>query len=152
MVGKNPTLIDVRYDPNDPVIGQFMAWSSMLPIFLVVAFAAIIVVKRELQFLAFVASLLVSEVVNLILKHSIQEPRPHGSYMTGYGMPSSHAQFMTFVATYGLLHLWLHLSFHFEKLVKPTLTVIIMNSTFAVCVSRVYLGVHSLHQVEFMMI
>ena len=142
----NPNLVDVRYDPEDGLIGQWMAWSSMIPIFLVAGFVAILAVKRELQFIAFFATLLGSEVLNLVMKHSIKQPRPLGSYMTGYGMPSSHSQFMAFTVTYALLHLW-RCGFGASRAIRGCISLALAASLFSVGSSRIYLGVHSIQQV-----
>ena len=147
MNGITPSLIDVRYDANDALVGQLMAWSSMLPIFLMVAFAGVLSVRRELQFVAFLAGILASELLSVLLKRLIREPRPDGSYMTGYGMPSSHAQFMCFAAVFALMHLWSRLAFHNPLLVRVSLSSLILSSTLLVCFSRWYMGVHSSKQI-----
>lgn len=43
---------------------------------------------------------LANEVLNQVLKHSIQQSRPTGARMSGAGMPSAHAQFVAFFAAY----------------------------------------------------
>jgi dolichyldiphosphatase len=143
-----PTLFDVRYDPDHGLLGQLMAWASMVPVLLVVAFVAIAVVHPDLYFLAFFAALLGSQGVGWVLKQLFRQARPDGSYLHGYGLPSAHAHFMSFVLAYALLHLWRR-----AGLAGPTprlrrlLSAGLIVTALLVWLSRVYMGVHSVEQV-----
>lgn len=64
----------------------------------------------------------------------------------GYGMPSSHAQFVAFFAVY--LALWIHLRAHvFPRWVRWGLTVVAAVGSAAVALSRIYLSYHTQQQV-----
>lgn len=69
---------------------------------------------------------LANEVLNQILKRSIQQSRPDGAHMSGSGMPSAHSQFVAFFAAYAVaytytrcvnsLSLYSHALNHFNQL------------------------------------
>lgn len=50
---------------------------------------------------------LANEALNIVLKRMLRQTRPQGAEKTDYGMPSDHAQFMFFTATYFALLLLL---------------------------------------------
>eukprot|EP00274_Cyanoptyche_gloeocystis_P002904 CAMPEP_0196664814 /NCGR_PEP_ID=MMETSP1086-20130531/58503_1 /TAXON_ID=77921 /ORGANISM="Cyanoptyche gloeocystis , Strain SAG4.97" /LENGTH=78 /DNA_ID=CAMNT_0042001277 /DNA_START=123 /DNA_END=356 /DNA_ORIENTATION=+ len=77
-----------------------MAWVSMSPILLVVAFLTTAVVRRELHSAFMFYGILFSEVVNKVLKHTLRESRPDASNREDFGMPSDHAQVSQFFAMY----------------------------------------------------
>ncbi|KAF4517127.1 hypothetical protein B566_EDAN008886 [Ephemera danica] len=58
--------------------------------------------EESILWITFFAGTAANELLNLILKHILCEARPmaRNSLYTEYGMPSSHAQFMWFFATY----------------------------------------------------
>lgn len=49
---------------------------------------------------------LMNEALNKCLKHLIRHRRPLGASIDGHGMPSAHAQFMTFFSTFVILYTW----------------------------------------------
>lgn len=64
----------------------------------------------------------------------------------GYGMPSSHAQFMGFFATYVIL--WtLRNCKKTSLLLRLARSFVVLGTAGAVCVSRIYLTYHTVEQV-----
>ena len=49
---------------------------------------------------------LTNEALNKSLKYLIRHRRPTGASITGHGMPSAHAQFITFFSTFVVLYTW----------------------------------------------
>ncbi|KAI8081739.1 PAP2 superfamily-domain-containing protein [Halteromyces radiatus] len=89
---------------------------------------------------------LCNEVVNAILKEYFQIARPSVNLGTGYGMPSSHAQFVWYFATFGILYLMNHIKLK-ESAWKIITYLIIVFMAVMVCLSRIYLGYHTSGQV-----
>lgn len=98
----------VEYEEGDAV-GMFLAYISLTPIFIGVAFCSLIMFRRQLRTIAFFLGIILNEGFNYLLKHQIRELRPErGVYSAiAYGMPSSHSQFMGFFCTFLMLFLCL---------------------------------------------
>ncbi|KAJ2844176.1 hypothetical protein GGI22_006967, partial [Coemansia erecta] len=58
--------------------------------------ATIVLSRRETAGILLLAGQLTNEGFNLVLKGCIQQERPNLHLGDGYGMPSSHSQFMAF--------------------------------------------------------
>lgn len=104
---------------GDPV-GKFLALVTLTPYAIASGFLTLILFRRDLHTvrlstvvdvivslfadflqITFLVGVLCSEVLNFFLKNAICEDRPiTRPYNIGYGMPSSHAQFVWFFATY----------------------------------------------------
>ena len=69
------SLTFVQYDKGDAV-GEMLAYFSLLPLFILVAFVALILFRRELQTAFFFLGLLVDELLSVALKHYLQHERP----------------------------------------------------------------------------
>ncbi|KAJ1982320.1 hypothetical protein H4R35_000343 [Dimargaris xerosporica] len=98
------SLTHVQYRANDP-LSLAMAYASLVPLGLLCAYATWVIARRELTAVLMLAGQLGNEVVNFACKSYIAQHRPTSFLGTGYGMPSSHAQFMAFFAVFGILHL-----------------------------------------------
>ncbi|XP_042210575.1 dolichyldiphosphatase 1-like isoform X3 [Homarus americanus] len=100
------SLTFVEY-PKGDTIGKFLAISSLAPVAIVIGFVTLILFRRDLHTIMFFAGALLNEVINLVLKNIIAEPRPvlRGGLYTEYGMPSSHSQMMWFFTVYSILFL-----------------------------------------------
>ncbi|CAG9943265.1 unnamed protein product [Clonostachys rosea f. rosea IK726] len=85
----------VYYDPQDP-ISLFCAYLALLPQALCVVYATLIWSTREVEIGLTFAGQLACEALNFALKRLIKEERPAAMHGKGYGMPSSHAQFVAF--------------------------------------------------------
>lgn len=60
--------------------------------------------------MTFLLGILVNEVVNLIIKHTLAHPRLCGDHVfpnSSYAMPSDHSQFMAFFAVYSILFIYI---------------------------------------------
>lgn len=87
------------------VIGFIMAFLSLSPVFGIVAFVTMILLQRDLASMYFFAGQLVNEGFNFVLKRIFREARP-GDVGNGFGMPSSHAQFVSFFTIYAILYMY----------------------------------------------
>lgn len=85
----------VYYDPND-YISLLCAYLALLPQALCVVYATLIFSTREAEICLAFAGQLACEALNFLLKRVIKEERPRRIHGKGYGMPSSHAQFVAF--------------------------------------------------------
>lgn len=110
-------LTHVQYDAQDP-LAKLLALVTLSPIFLLCSYVTIILYRRELTFLNALVGQLGCEGVNWGLKRLIRQPRPHSNLGKGYGMPSSHSQFLGFFCAFFLAHFWLH---HPKPANPPTL-------------------------------
>ncbi|KAI7876219.1 PAP2-domain-containing protein [Lichtheimia hyalospora FSU 10163] len=139
------SLTHVQFDAQDKIAYAF-AYITLLPLAILVFYASVIVSRREIAGILMLLGQLTNEALNAILKEYLQMARPHSHLGTGYGMPSSHAQFMAFFAVYGSLYLWscIHLD-HIIYKVLATLGMIFLS--LLVCYSRIYLQYHSAMQV-----
>jgi dolichyldiphosphatase len=137
-------------------LSQFIAAHlSLFPQLLFVALCAVAAARRELETINQMAMLLFSVALNVVLKRVIRQPRPVGSWKSGYGMPSDHAQFAAALTLYWLL--WMHYSKRVrlvppefsqtvERRAKSVLSVVLVVAQFCVAWSRWALGVHSAAQ------
>ncbi|KAG6040469.1 hypothetical protein E4U41_000469 [Claviceps citrina] len=89
------SLTHVYYDPDDP-ISLLCAYLALLPQALCVVYATLILSTREVEVLLMFVGQLGCEALNFLLKRLIKEERPRRIHGKGYGMPSSHAQFVAF--------------------------------------------------------
>lgn len=113
-----------------------------------VAYTSLLIATREVEILLMLAGQLLCEAVNFGLKRLIRQERPTRMHGKGYGMPSSHAQFMAFWAMYLALFISLrHAGPHSHRVEKWGLVVAAVVGAVAVATSRVYLGYHSQRQV-----
>jgi dolichyldiphosphatase len=118
-------------------------------------YATLIWSTREVEILLMFSGQMACEALNFALKRILKEERPKQMHGKGYGMPSSHAQFVAFFS----LSLTLFLLFrHVPK--KPTLTheplsmsarvglsALALANAGLVSWSRIYLSYHTPKQV-----
>ncbi|CAO1617391.1 unnamed protein product [Parajaminaea phylloscopi] len=148
-------LTHVQYDPADP-LAKLLALVTLSPIFLLCSYVTIILYRRELTFINALIGQLACEGVNWGLKRLIRQPRPTGHLGKGYGMPSSHCQFLGFFCSFFLAHFYLH----HPRAAKPRTLVNTMRRlehwlamlsilalTALTCYSRWHLSYHSTSQV-----
>ncbi|OAR00061.1 hypothetical protein LLEC1_06493 [Akanthomyces lecanii] len=89
------SITHVYYDPNDR-ISLLCAYLALLPQALGVVYVTLIFASREVEIALLFAGQLACEALNFVLKRLIKEERPRQIHGKGYGMPSSHAQFVCF--------------------------------------------------------
>ncbi|XP_059608815.1 dolichyldiphosphatase 1-like [Phlebotomus argentipes] len=147
------TLTLVEY-PRGDLIGELLAWLSLMPMVLLAGFITLILFRRDLHTISFFLGMLLNEFFNKILKHTIQEPRPvlREHPYTEYGMPSSHSQFMCFFSTYVLLFVLIRLhhmnnNAPLERAMRILVLAACWITTALVCYGRIYLQYHTAAQV-----
>ncbi|KAI1615824.1 dolichyldiphosphatase [Exophiala viscosa] len=147
------SLTHVRYNPNDP-LSYASAWLALVPQGLCVTYVSLIWASREIEILLMFAGQMACEALNFVLKRLIREERPTQMHGKGYGMPSSHSQFVAFFSV--SLSLWLlfrHVPTTGEDYSPSTyaerllLSVLACMGAAAVGASRVYLNYHTPKQV-----
>lgn len=147
-----------KQDPHDP-LSLFCAYLALLPQALCVVYATLILTTREAEILLTFAGQFLCEVLNFLLKRLIKEERPPRIHGQGYGMPSSHAQFVAYwslsVALFLLVRhkppkvMGYKSSTHRPWNLVERLSVVLAGFGMAAVTawSRVYLGYHSPRQV-----
>jgi dolichyldiphosphatase len=85
----------VYYDPDDP-LSLFCAYLALIPQGLCVVYVTLVLFTREVEIGLTFTGQVACEVLSFVLKRLIKEQRPPRMHGNGYGMPSSHAQFMAF--------------------------------------------------------
>ncbi len=105
-------------------------------------------IKKELrQIIALVGGLITTGGAVYVLKNIFQVPRPVDAYIleTGYAMPSGHASFSFFLATFLIYYIIKQPDNRFTEF----LSCIILGATAVmISASRVFLNVHTLSQVS----
>ncbi|KAI8640860.1 DOLPP1 protein [Parasitella parasitica] len=139
------SLTHVYFNPSDKISYAF-AYITLAPIAILVFYASVIVSRREIAGILILSGQLMNEAFNYVLKQHIEQDRPHAHLGDGYGMPSSHSQFIWYFAVYGSLYMYRYI--HLDHGIWKILTSIAMFTLAAlVSGSRIYLGYHTLHQV-----
>lgn len=142
------SLTYVTYQPGDP-IGLFCALLALAPPFIVVAYATLLVSRREAHLFYIFAGQLANVALNAVLKKAINQPRPANldPHHSGPGMPSDHSQFMAFWACYGALFLLCYVPQLGRAGWRPALALAMSALAVSVAASRVYLSYHTIPQV-----
>ncbi|KAJ5825841.1 dolichyldiphosphatase [Penicillium riverlandense] len=147
------SLTHVHYNPEDP-LSFVSAWLALVPQALCVSYATLMWASREAEVILMFVGQMGCEAFNFVLKRIIKEERPKEMFGKGYGMPSSHAQFMAFFAVYLTLFLLIRhtptpaSAYPFRDfLLRVALAVGLCAGASAVAVSRVYLSYHTPRQV-----
>lgn len=135
----------VMYDPDSP-LGEAMAHVTFVPQVIIVAMAALVLFRRDLETAYFLAGLVANTALCVVLKRAVRQPRPAGSFSHGYGMPSNHSQFMGFFAVFAHLLLARRVRFA-SRLAPAALRLLAALLAGVVACSRWYLNVHSVEQI-----
>ena len=150
MALKSISLNHVRYETGDK-LGHFLAWISLLPIFIGLGrFLTHFIFRRELQAIFFALGILISDFINELINKSIQQARPNTcialEMCDSHGFPSSHSQYMEFFVVYLslLVSKGIGISNKRSKIVIASLPWLFIVLTMY---SRVYLGYHTVAQV-----
>ncbi|KAK7206033.1 hypothetical protein BZA70DRAFT_294343 [Myxozyma melibiosi] len=139
------TFTYVSYDSSDP-LAAFFAWISLVPQTIGVLDVAFILSRREAETILVLCGQTACEIANILLKLVLAQERPQHGSQFGYGMPSAHAQFMSFYATY--ITLWMFFRAHqFTPFKRWSRAIGLYILSILVCISRVYLSYHSTEQV-----
>ncbi|KAK5163628.1 uncharacterized protein LTR77_010577 [Saxophila tyrrhenica] len=151
------SLTHVHYNPGDP-LSYVSAYLALVPQALVITYVALIWSTREAEILLMFAGQMACEGLNWILKRLIQEERPTQMLGKGYGMPSSHAQFVAYFSTFLILFMLLrhdphsHPSASTTHVPIPYWQRVLLSGAALVCAaavaqSRIYLNYHKPRQV-----
>ncbi|RDA94414.1 hypothetical protein CP533_2221 [Ophiocordyceps camponoti-saundersi (nom. inval.)] len=146
------SLTHVYYDPED-VLSLLCAYLALIPQALCIVYATLLLSTREVEIGLLFAGQVGCEVLNLVLKRVFKEDRPEVRLRgKGYGMPSSHAQFLAFWSLSLSLFLLLRHRPR-DKMSSWPIAHRLLVSLLALALaaltawSRVYLGYHSARQV-----
>lgn len=109
---------------------------------IIIAMASAIFIKNKKIAFAIPLNLILSTMLNLLLKNIVERPRPIGYRLideTGYSFPSGHS--MVSAAFYGLIIYFIWKNVKNEKL--KYIACILLSILIAIIgISRIYLGVH----------
>lgn len=94
---KHFSITFVEYEEGN-LVSFLLAVISLSPIFAVIGHASSLLVKRDLFSICLFIGALGCALLNEVLKHILQQPRPTGSRKDGHGMPSNHSQLSFFFA------------------------------------------------------
>ncbi|KAI9221698.1 hypothetical protein BC828DRAFT_338126, partial [Blastocladiella britannica] len=88
------SLTHVLY-PTGAVHSKLLAYVTLLPLAMLVSYVTLVVSRWKMSiWRVMLAGQLTNEAINAGLKWWIRSHRPSPCHGDGYGMPSSHAQFM----------------------------------------------------------
>ncbi|KAK4879093.1 hypothetical protein RN001_007239 [Aquatica leii] len=140
--------------PKDDIVGKILALISITPLGIISGFLTLILFRRDLHTITFFLGTICSHAFNYLLKHTICEARPkiRPDDMVEYGMPSSHAQFIWFFATYIIYFVFIRLHHMNNNTIIENLSkflIISSSLTIALLVSysRIYLQYHTVGQI-----
>ncbi|RMZ90136.1 hypothetical protein DV736_g2641, partial [Chaetothyriales sp. CBS 134916] len=148
------SLTNVQYNPSDR-LSYISAWLALAPQALCIMYVTLIWASREAEITLMFAGQMGCEVLNWSLKRLIREERPRrGVVGKGYGMPSSHSQFVAFFSLYLTLFLLLRHQTGSVTSSSPStfaerlgLSLLALVCALSVAASRVYLNYHTPRQV-----
>lgn len=152
------SLTYVEY-PEDDLLGKVLAILSLTPLVVVIVHLTVFAVQRDLHTLFYGLGTILNGVLNYLLKHTLQEPRPNipngeervpTKLWERYGMPSSHSQFMWFVSVYMVLFVTLRLHHQhklLETVTKSAVCLGYVSMAATVSYGRIYLHYHTPAQV-----
>jgi len=143
------TLTHVQYKSGSR-FHLFLAYASLFPILQLYTYNILIFYTRELTICNVYMGQLLNEFFNLALKKTIKQPRPTKVLGGGYGMPSSHAQFVAYLATFIILHLERRVRLVGDptNLYKRLYQGVVTVGALLVGYSRIELGYHTPYQVS----
>lgn len=142
-----PGLTDVRFREGDPV-GGALAYAANAPVWCVAHICGAAYARREVRSGLLLAGLAGNYALSYAAKRVVGQPRPQefcGDLGTcsSPGMPSTHAQFMAFLAGHAAARARLRPASTLRRLEAAALAALAA----LVAASRVYLGYHSPAQV-----
>uniref|UniRef100_A0A7S2R8N2 Phosphatidic acid phosphatase type 2/haloperoxidase domain-containing protein n=1 Tax=Eucampia antarctica TaxID=49252 RepID=A0A7S2R8N2_9STRA len=162
MIGakKSFSLTHVQYDESDGLVGELLAFFSLLPVLYTVCLATHAVFGRDLRVAFVLLGGVLTSGLCTILKMIIQEPRPNKDLLLlvvpnsqVHGMPSNHSSYMTFIAVFSILFAMRRCGnmegpSAFVKQTKRWLVPTVCTFTAIICCySRIHLGYHTNSQV-----
>ncbi|KAK2816733.1 hypothetical protein FQN49_008038 [Arthroderma sp. PD_2] len=147
------SLTHVHYNPEDP-ISYISAFLALVPQALIIVYVSLAWATREIEIIYMFAGQLLCEILNFGLKRLIKQERPDQMNGKGYGMPSSHSQFMGYFAVFFTLFLLFRHSpsssifaGYLSVLERVGVATLACAGAVMVAVSRIYLNYHTPEQV-----
>lgn len=132
----------VPFDPSNYTRGSVAALFAFFPYFCGVFLIGYALSSRSRSLAFVIAGFLVNEAANKVLKNAFKQPRPPGAALSNYGMPSSHSQFVTYLAACYFMLLKKSVA---KRLTNPLFLLLVALAAVMMW-SRVYLGFHTLSQ------
>ncbi|RMD40272.1 hypothetical protein DV735_g4851, partial [Chaetothyriales sp. CBS 134920] len=147
------SLTNVQYNPTDR-LSYVAAWLALAPQVLCIMYVTLIWSSREAEITLMFVGQMGCEALNWLLKRLIREERPRQIVGKGYGMPSSHSQFVAFFSLYLMLFLLFRHQTGSVTSNSPStfaqragLSLVAVVCALSVAASRVYLSYHTPRQV-----
>ena len=128
-------------------IAKFITNLGGAKFLIIITIIFVLAIKNKNIGIAISLNLLISIILNIVLKNILQRPRPEGYRLinvTGYSLPSGHSMVNT--AFYGFLIYLVYKNVK-NKYAKSSLIALLSVLIIAICISRIYLGVHYLSDV-----
>ncbi|KFH74219.1 hypothetical protein MVEG_01432 [Podila verticillata NRRL 6337] len=139
------SLTHVQFSDDD-LASKIFAHLTLSPLAITCGYIAVILTTRDLTPILMLAGQALNECVNFVLKRFVKQARPTEYLGDGYGMPSSHSQFMAYFATY--LTILMYRRGVTPGSVSPhVVTVCVVLWSVVVIYSRVHLYYHTWQQV-----
>ncbi|KAG0349710.1 hypothetical protein BG005_010805 [Podila minutissima] len=139
------SLTHVQFSDDD-LVSKIFAHLTLSPLAITCGYIAVILTTRDLTPILMLAGQALNECVNFVLKRLVKQARPTEYLGDGYGMPSSHSQFMAFFATY--LTILMYRRGSTPGSVSPhVVTACVILWSVVVVYSRVHLYYHTWQQV-----
>ncbi|KAF9905794.1 hypothetical protein EC991_001270 [Linnemannia zychae] len=131
---------------QDDILSKLFAFVTLSPLAIMCAYVAIVITSRDLKPAVMLAGQVANEAVNLVLKRIVKQARPTEYLGDGYGMPSSHSQFMAYFATYVVFLMYRRTSTS-EPFIPHIVSTLVILWSALVVYSRVHLYYHTWQQV-----
>ncbi|CAO3565444.1 unnamed protein product [Mortierella alpina] len=139
------SLTHVQYAGTD-IYSKIFAHLTLSPLAITCGYVAVVLTTRDLTPLLMLVGQLLNECTNAVLKRLVKQARPTEYLGDGYGMPSSHSQFMAYFATYMVILMYRMGSS--PGAVSPhVVTFVVLIWSTLVIYSRVHLYYHTWQQV-----
>lgn len=134
-------ILNLRSEPLTVIMKVITNLSSAY-VLIAISLGTLIFLKNKKIGMCITTNLVITTLLNQLLKYIIQRPRPEGYRLieeTGYSFPSGHS--MVSMAFYGFIIylIWKKVE---NKKIKYTLCTILTILMLAIGISRIYLGVH----------
>lgn len=134
---------DLRSDPMT-IIMKFFTFLGSAPCLIIILLLMFLFLRKKEYPVIATLNILIIFLINNIIKFIVQRPRPSGYNIiteSNYSFPSGHSMVST--AFYGFIIYLIYKKIK-DKKVKYLLISILFLIIIAICISRIYLGVHYL--------
>ncbi|WBW71703.1 palmitoyl protein thioesterase/ dolichol pyrophosphate phosphatase fusion protein Pdf1 [Schizosaccharomyces osmophilus] len=127
---------------------SIMELFSLIPQIIGIMYLTVMVTNRELDTFMQFGGQVTNEVLNYVIKIVVKHPRPSDIvYGVGYGMPSSHSQFMGYFTAYMISWVYKYRKEEWSHISSLAKMGLYCGLSLCVCSSRYLLSYHSLSQV-----